>query len=230
LLLANVKAQSSADDSMSLAKSVHNALTLYEQSAGDQSRLYNGTEYTGYPFSFTEGSPFFQRGQAQKSSIIYDQVEFRNIGLMYDDLSDRVIMQDENHRIQLSNDRISRFTIGNLEFIRFVRDSLNTTMPESGFYNILYEGKLVVWKKEIKTIRQIYSYSETTRSIDSKTNYYFKKNDRWFRITSQKELLKVFPDRKNDIHHYIKSNKLSYKKDADNLLIKVAVFYDQQTK
>jgi hypothetical protein len=230
LRFVDADAQASADDSMSLAKSVNNALALYEQSAGDQSRLYNGTEYTSYPFSFTEGSPFFLSGQTQKGTVLYDQVEYRDIGLIYDDLTDRVIMQNENHRIQLSNERISGFTISDYSFIHIVRDSLNTTMPASGFYNILYQGKLTVLKKEIKTIRQIYSYSETTRTIDSKTNYYFKENNQWSRITSQKELLNFFPNMKKEIQHFIKSNKLSFKKDTDNLLIKVAVFYDQQTK
>jgi hypothetical protein len=222
-------AQSSMQDSLTRATTVNNALALYDQSTGDQSRLYNGTEYTGYPFNFTEGSPFFQTSQPQPGSIVYDQVEYREIGLIYDNLSDRVIMQDENHRIQLSNEKISRFKIDDNSFIRIVSDSLNRTMPESGFYNILYEGRLTVLKKEIKTIRQIYSYSETSRTIDSKSNYYFRRNNQWIRITSLKELLNFFPDRKKEIQHIIKSNKLNFKKDTDNLLIKVAAWYDQQT-
>jgi hypothetical protein len=142
-----------------------------------------------------------------------------------------VILQDENHRIQLSNERISRFTIGNNQFTRFVNDSLGPSEPETGFYNILYEGQLSVLKKELKTIRQIYSYSqEATRMIDVKSNYYFRKNNQYTRIDNQKELLNFFPERKKEIQHYIKTNKLSFKKDPDNLLVKVAVYYDQQTK
>jgi len=226
-----VIAQSSSDDSLSLVKSINNALTIYYQSAGDQSRLYNGTEYTGYPFSFVEGSPFFLTSQPQRGSIIYDGVEYRDIDLQYDELSGLVILHDENHRIQLSNDRISRFTIGNYPFIRIVNDSLNPAIPATGFYNILYEGNLTVLKKEIKSIRQIYSYSqEITRVIDVKMNYYFRKNNEYTVIKSQKELLNFFGDRKKDIQQYIKNNKLSFKKDPDNLLVKVAVYYDQQTK
>ena len=37
-------------------------------------------------------------------------------------------------------------------------------------------------------------------------------------------------DRKKDLQHYIKMNKLSFKKDPDNFLVKVAVYFDQQTK
>ena len=226
-----VLAQSSPDDSLSFAKTINNALVLYYQSAGDQSRLYNGTEYTGYPYNFVEGSPFFLSPQEQRGSIVYDNVEYTDVNLIYDNMMDVVLLKDENHRIQLSNERISRFTIGNYLFVRIVNDSLSTGFPETGFYNILHEGNLSVLKKEIKTIRQIYSYSqEITRVIDVKSNYYFRKNNQYTRINSQKELLNFFGDQKKEIQHYIKSNKLSFKKDPDNLLLQVAVYYDQQTK
>jgi hypothetical protein len=231
LPVMQIFAQSSANDSISLAKTINNALAVYYKSAGDQSRLYNGTEYTGYPFTFVEGSPFFLSSQEQSGSVVYDNVEFKYVDLQYDEMMGVVIMQDENHRIQLSNDRISSFTIGNYHFIRIVRDSLSQTVPETGFYNILYEGNLSVLKKEIKSIRQIYSYSqEITRVIDLKTNYYFKKNNDYIQINTQKELLNFFSDRKKEIQHYIKINKLNFKKDPDNLLVKLAVYYDQQTK
>ena len=89
LPLIRLNAQSSPEDSLSLTKTINNALAIYYQSAGDQSRLYNGTEYTGYPFWFVEGSPFFLTDQPQRGSIIYDEVEYRDVDLQYDELSGR---------------------------------------------------------------------------------------------------------------------------------------------
>ena len=226
-----VFAQLSQDDSLSLAKTINNAQSLYFQSAGDQSRLYNGTEYAGYPFRFNEGSPFFLTNQGQRGSIIYDNIKYDGVYLSYDEMTGVVIFNDENHRIQLSNERISGFTIWNYRFIRIIRDSLSPAEPETGFYNILYEGKLSVLKKEIKTTRLIYSYSqEMIRVIDVETIYYFRKNNSYYPIRNQKELLNYFPDRKKEIQHFIRINKLSFKKDPDNLLTQVAVYSDQQTK
>jgi hypothetical protein len=224
-------AQQALGDSLVFAKSLTNALEHYYESAGDQSRLYNGTEYTGYPFSFVEGSPYFLTSQEQIGFIVYDNVEYTDVNLTYDEMMGVVILKDENHRIQLSNERISRFAIGAYPFVRLVNGGNANVAPETGFYEILYVGRLSVFKKEIKTIRQIYSYSqETTRVIDTRTIYYFRKNNQYTRIESQKELLNFFSDRKKEIQHFIKSNKLSFKKDTDNLLIKVAVYYDQQIK
>ena len=228
---AGVFSQLTSNDSIAFTKSVNNALALYYQSAGDQSRLYNGTEYTGYPFSFAEGSPYFLSPGEQEGSIVYDDVKYEPVKLIYDEMMGVVILKDENHRIQLSSERISRFMVGDHRFIRIALNGTGKLSPETGFYEILYEGKFSVFKKDLKTIRQVYSYSqESTRIIDEKIIYWFRKNNGYTRIEDQKEMLNFFGDRKKEIQHFIKSNKLSFKKDADNLLIKVAVYYDQQIK
>jgi hypothetical protein len=231
LPVVQIFAQSSAEDSIFYTKTLNNALDIYYRSAGDQSRLYNGTEYTGYPYVFAEGHPFFLTSKNQIGSIVYDKVEYQGVDLLYDEMMGAVIFQDERHRIQLSSDRISGFTIGDNKFIRIVHDSLLNNAPETGFYNILYEGNLGVLKKEIKTSRIVNSFSqELTRVVDVKTNYYLKNNNQYVQISTQNELLNFLSPRKKEIQHYIKTNKLSFKKDTDNLLAKVAAFYDLQTK
>ncbi len=195
LPVVRIFAQSSVEDSISFTKTLNNALAIYYRSAGDQSRLYNGLPYTGYPFVFAEGYPFFLTDKEQRGSITYDNVEYQGVDLLYDELKGVVIIKDENHRIQLLNERISGFTIGDYKFIRIVPDSLSNNAPAAGFYNVLYEGNLTVLKKETKTIREIFSYSsaERIRVIDLQTNYYFKNNNEYSQINNQKELLNFFP-------------------------------------
>jgi hypothetical protein len=231
LLVARLFSQSSAEDSISFEKTENNALAIYYQSSGDQSGLYNGVHYTGYSFTFAEGHPFFLTDKEQKGSIRYDHVEYQGVDLQYDELKGVIIYKDENHRIQLLNERISGFTIGNYKFIRMVPDSLSQNAPAAGFYNVLYEGKTGVLKKETKAIREIFSYSsgERTRVIDKQTIYYILENNEYGPVYNQKDLLNYFSQRKKDIQHYIKANKLDFKKDPDNLLVKVAAYYDQQT-
>jgi hypothetical protein len=223
-------AQSSTEDSTSFSKARNNATALYYQSSGDQSRLYNGTYYAGYPFVFAEGNPFFLTDKEQQGSVVYDNILYQDINLLYDELTGVLIMQDENHRIQLLNDRISGFTILNYRFTHIINDNHDNS-PATGFYNILYEGSLGILKKEIKTIREISTYSEgKMRMIDMKTNYYIRKNNDYFIIKDKKDLLNFFGERKKEIQHFIKAGKLNFKKDPDILLAKVASYYDQLIK
>jgi hypothetical protein len=183
----------------------------------------------GYPTRFAEGSPFFLSDKKQPGSVVYDRVSYRGVNLLFDELRGAVIFQDESHQIQLSGDRISRFAIGDHTFIRIFHDSLGTASPETGFYQVLYEGKLRVLKKEIKTVRETNSFGqEIIHVIDTKTNYYLQHDSKYTQINSQKELLDFYSRQKKEVLHFIKKNKLNFKKDPDDLLIQVAAYYEHQ--
>ena len=225
-------AQTTPEDSAFFARKINNTVSLYYQSLLDQSQLYNGKKYAGYPFTFSEGTPFFLSDKLQQGSIKYNGLIFENINLMYDELSNAIIMQDENHRIQLLNEKISWFTIAGFRFICFINDGKNNAAPETGFYNVLYEGNISVLKKETKKIREILAFSgdDKTHVIDTKANYYFKKNNEFTAINNQNELIDFFSDRKKEVKHFIKTSKLNFKKDPDNELAKVAAYFEKSTK
>ena len=225
-------AQLSSDDSVFYQKAINNAIAVYHQSIGDQSGLYNGIQYIGYPFTFKEGHPFFYTPDLSAGSVTYDGVYYANVLLRYDEIAEVVIIQDSIHRLQLHSSRISRFTVANNTFIRIVKDSLGANLEKTGFYNLLYEGNTSVLKKEIKRIRE--EVQNTTdgvqRFIDEKKYYYIKKPNGYFTVNRKKDVFKILKDHKKEIQQYIKANDLSFKHDKDNLLIKVSAYYDQLTK
>ncbi len=232
LAAINVTAQKNVSDSTILKNNFSNSISIYYQSLGDQSRLYNGTKYAGYPYKFSEGIPFFLSDKLQEGAVAYDDVEFQNIHLQYDELSGAVIMHDENHTIQLLNEKIAWFIIAGFKFINVNNIGQNNTSLASGFYNILYDGNVSALKKETKKIREILAFSgeEKTYVIDTKINYYLKKNNEYVAINNQKELVDFFHDKKKEMQRFIKTNKLNFKKDPDNTLAKVAEFFDATTK
>jgi len=232
-LFANkITAQLSADDSSFYQKAVNNAVTLYYRSLGDQSGLYNGSQYAGYLFTFKEGHPFFYTDISSSGSIVYDNVFYPDVHLLYDEVAEVIIFQDTTHRIQLLTDRISRFSILGNNFIRLVKDSLSHSIVNTGFYNLLYEGNVSVLKKEVKTLHEdIRSNSEgLLRYIETKQYYYFKKNNEYYPVNGKNDVLDIYKDRKKEIQQYIKSNKLNFRNDRDNALTKVTAYYDQLTK
>lgn len=230
---ATVKAQLSADDSVFLQKAVAHAVSLYRQSTGDQSGLYNGSQYAGYPFNFKDGGhPYFITDAAVAGSIVYDNTFYPGARLLFNEISDLLVFEDSTHRIQLISERVAAFSIGSNRFMRIVRDSLSSPLTATGFYNVLYEGRVTVLKKEVKSIREeLRSVDDgVIRSIDKKLFYYIKKDSVYFPVGTKNTLLRIYKDKKKEIQQYIKANDLSFKKDRDNLLIKTGAYYDQLTK
>jgi hypothetical protein len=231
---SGVMAQLSPDDSMFYQKAINNTVALYYQSAGDQSGLYNGSQYAGYPFTFKdEAHPFFRTNLFSTGFVVYDNILHTEAQLLYDEAGDVLIFRDTAHRLQLISDRISGFTILDNNFIRIEKDSITGNIINTGFYNLLYEGAdIQVLKKEIKNIREDIrnNYDGVIRYIEVKRYYYIKKSNTFYTVKNKKMVMEIFKDRKKEIQQYIKVNRLSFKNDRDNMLIRATAYYEQITE
>jgi hypothetical protein len=224
-------AQSASEDSSLYRSALAHTLDTYYSQVGDQSAIYNGRLYSGYGFSFKAGIPYFLSGEFRNESLFYDGIQFENIPLLYDNLSEVLITRDRGYWVQLVNERIGSFTIAGHRFIRIVTDSLNRSLSGTGFYEILYQGHTIVLKKTVKKIREELSSSEgILRFIDSTEHYYIKMGNAYFTVSSRRAMLDIFSDRKSQIRQFIKKNKLKYRKDKENTMVKVTGYYDQITK
>lgn len=232
ILTLPAAAQFSDPDTLFYHKAINNAVSLYRQAAGDQSGLYNGSQYPGYPFEFRDGGhPYFVK-EVKAGSIVYDRQFYPQTKLLFDELAEQVVFEDSTHRIQLLRERISQFTIGNASFVRIEKDSLSTVLIKTGFYEVLYGGTVAVLKKEVKKLREEIRFVDEgiLRFIDTKQYYYIRKGGVYYSVGSKNAVLSVYRDRRKELQQYIKANKLNFKKDRDNMLAKLSAYYDQLTK
>ncbi len=205
-----------------------NTKQYYFNNIGDQSKLLNGTKYLGYPNYFKEGHPFFISDALQKGQLVYDNVKFDQVQFQYDLVQDAIIFQDSTHRIQLINEKVERFTILDQTFVRLEKDSQNTVLQNSGFYNLLHDGKVKFIAKYIKTKKEaIVNTNELLGHFEPSSFYYIKKDNQYYSITGKKDLLNLFRDKKGKITSYVKSLGFKYRKDPENYILKVASYYDQ---
>jgi len=222
-----ISAQQSNPDNVFYQNAVNNAIKRYHQSTGDQSGIYNGSQYGGYNFTFKEGHPYFNIDQFVRGSIVYDGVRYDSVMLLYDEIREVIVMQNVVIRVQLITDKISAFEIANDQFIRIVKDSTSPELIATGFYHILYEGNITLLKKEVKTIReQISNTDGLQRFADKKIHYYIKDADKYHVIKSKKDMLAFFSSHKKQVQQFIKDNHLNFRKDRDNTLMKVTAYYD----
>ena len=223
-----LKAQSNKSDSVFYQASINNALTSYQHFALDQSRLNNGRKYKPYSFSFVNGTPFFQTDQFGEGAIIYEGGYYNNVKLLYDQVQDMVILLAEV-AIELITERIEQFSISGHLFVKLAKDSLNNQIT-AGFYEQLYKGNIEIYKKERKIIKENLSTTEGVRGeIEKKVFYYLKKDGIFYLIKKKRHVYEILKDKENEIQKFTKSNDLNFKTDPDNLLAKIAAYYDQLT-
>jgi len=231
-ITTHVSGQSIQEDSILNQAALEHTLSVYYNQLGDQSPIYNGSLYRGYDVNFQGGSPYFLGGKATPGgSVVYDSMLFTNVRLIYDDLAQILVVEDEGFKLRLVNERVSAFTIGGHHFVRIFPASGYQGLPDSGYFELSYPGTTSVLKWTKKKFREDISVSEgLTRFVDKSESYYIYAGRRWLYIKSRKDLLQILGDHRKEIQRFMKKNNLNYKKDKDNTIVQVAGYYDQLAK
>jgi hypothetical protein len=228
-----VNAQTAHEDSIFYQTAITNTISIYKKQLGDQSPFYNGSRYSPTGFIFRTGSPYFISDSFNLGSVVYDDILFDSVNLLYEDMREILVSRNNNnYLLELINQRVSSFSISGHSFVRLIADSLHPGIPKTGYYEILYPGRSQLLKKIFKNIVEEPSVYENTiiRHIEETDGYYIRKGASYQHVKSKSDLLMLMHDHQKEIQKYIKRTKLNFRKNRENLLILAAGYYDQIAK
>jgi hypothetical protein len=220
------KAQVASIDSLNSNQALVKAIANYDQVTREAGSIYNGTEYKLYELSI-KGNAYFLEYAWRKGTLLYDHLNYYGVYLLYDTFKDVVVPQPQSDSFlfRLINEKVGAFSIGTHNFKRVVADTTNNSL-ETGYYEILYNGKSEVLAKRKKTIQ--YS-SSTEQYFDETSAYYLKQNNTWFKISSKGSELNLLKNKKNELQQYLKKGAVDFKHQKEQAFVQVASYYDQIT-
>ncbi len=226
LLTMSTQAQLLGQDSLTNRLAFDQAVRQYHEYLTPEAGLYRGGEYARYAFTFKEGHPFFEQDHMRRGAVLYKGILYNDVPLIYDLVQESLVTNDvyNTYLIALINEELDSFTIENNIFIH-LRDSRDPTQPRAGFYQQLYKGHTCLMKKERKTIREEIS-NTVERYIDYSVSYYLKKEDTWYPVNNRKSLFHALRDNGPELKKFMRKNKLRLREDKENVLLKVAAWYD----
>jgi hypothetical protein len=222
-----------SSDVLDVRAAYDTALSIYHSYLTPESALFRGDEYATYDFRLREGNPYFGDKRRHPGTVVYDSVMYNHVLLLYDEVKDLVILFDFTNlfKITLFPELIDRFTIEDHHFIR-LKDSLNPNQPRNGFYEVMYQGRMTLLKKEKKTVQEDLNAGTVAEYYiqGADTSYYLKKNNVYYPVKNTKSLLHALKDRSKDVKRFIRSNHLSMRRDREHTLLKVAAWYDSSSQ
>lgn len=221
------KAQAANTDSTYNDQSVRSAIDYYMTGMGKRMNLYSGSEYIFHSNGIS-GHPFFESDHLIRSEIEYDGIVYYGIPLSYDLVQDRIFTTDSsmNFNIQLFNDRVTYFFMSGHHFVRVMQDSGKSSITGSGFYDLLYEGKIDVYAKRTKAAERGFKNEDPMRFV-SYTDYFVMKNGELIKVDSKGSLFGAFRDQKDLVKKYYRKTDLNFKKDPENAIVKTTAYYAQ---
>ncbi len=223
----HVTAQDAEDTA--LHENALNAIGVYYQNLGEESPLYNGSEYIEYAYTLQEGHPFFQVVNFINGNVNLDGMLFHDVPMLYDIVKDQLIIQDfqKVYKINLPADRIREFFLLGHLFVRLTHDS--SDQVKTGFYDQLYKGKIALFAKREKKVLEKYSNVEISKVVSSQNIYYIKKEGVYYTIKNKSSLLAVLKSKKKEVQQYLKTNNIKFKSEPERAMIMAVKYYDQLT-
>jgi len=225
-------AQLMSTDSSSQQPAFNNAVSLLSASLGEQAPLYNGPEYYFYDHTIKGTAYFMDVNTFTPGSVFYDGHLFSNVQMLYDLYTDDVAVLLYNHfqKISLLKSKVKSFDFLGHHFVNINTDTIsNKSDIKSGYYDELYSGKEDIIVKRTKSIQTTSSLVGLEKYFSPAIDYYIIKNKVYYSFSSQGQLLDILKERKKDIQQYIKANKIKFRDDREQAMVKIVSYYDHIT-
>jgi len=189
--------------------------------------LYNGRAWRNLYYR-VKGDQFLFTPAFMNGSVTIEGRTFDNLLLTYDIFNDELIINTElGILIQLNKEMIDFFSLEfnnkNYKFRRLDADSVNSL---SGYVNVLYEDGLSLYVKFRKEILLL-AVDNKFDLFNESSKVYMKKDGVIYRIGSKGEFLNLLKDHKQEIHKFLKSNKIHLSKSNPESMAQVLGFYEK---
>lgn len=226
LLLAATSAysQQGPEDTAFIQSALDSSVAIYEKSIGLQHQYLNGSAYVEPPRT-GEQHPFFLSDDWTLGPITFDGQQYNNVPMLYDLTIDQVVSESAGANPQLlQKAKLQKFTLSGHQFIKIDGEA---SLPESGFYHVLYEGP-----SQVICRRRKFKYDRPDSSIkleiifEEKNRFFILKDSDYLPVRSRRSVLKVLSDQKAQIRTFVRKNQIRFKKNLDVSLPVVARFYD----
>ena len=215
----------SLDTTVSALSRVPDSISnIYSSNQDESLPVYSGRLY--YPVMRIEDHPFAYTDEWQKGTIWYDGVTYHDITYKYDTyMQELIVVTPRSIPVRVVSERVQRFDFGPQSFIRHNPDK--DQVLKTGFYQQLETGVVSIFVHRHKIIQEKIVQNTLERKFISLDSYYALKDGRYHPINNQKSLLNLMSDNKQAVTRNLKQQRLKYKHDPENYILKATQFYNQ---
>jgi hypothetical protein len=179
-----------------------------------------------------KGSRYLTVGWAKGMVKMASGQIHKDMDLRYNQLDDELTFKNTDGSELSFQEPVAEFNITTVaDDKKTTRLFRNNFVPIKGttnlaFYEILYDGKIKLVKKNFKYIEsyQPYITEAVVKTVMDKNKYYAVIDNKLTEFKNNKKSLEVFGSKADKIQEYISTNKLDLKLEAD--LIKVFAYND----
>ena len=200
----------------------------YLKTANQSATLYYGVEYESY--TQAKNNPYLTKSPCTRASLSYRNVVYTEVCLRLDLWKDELtVLSPDSRYFVLFPEDVEYAEMFNKHVFYHKTDSFLNS-PSTGYYFLLYDNNCRVLEKKYATLIQRDKTVRTEWTIidfDIKTHYYLLKDNVYHLIKNKNDLLNALSPYKKELKQFISSNRLSFRKNAAELLIQTTGEYEK---
>jgi hypothetical protein len=225
-------ARSQVSDSAFVARVSANITNYFISSLAKGAPVYSGKVHYPHPKFIEGGHAFFLSSEYQTGTVTYEGYVYWNIVLMYDIIRDELLLQhfDKVTSIVLDPEKVDAFSFLGHNYIDIKEAEAKENNLSTGYYDVLYQGKVTLLAKRYKTVTENLSQAGIERSVKQYNRYYLLKDSVYTLLKNKKSLIKLLKSTQSQNQQYIKSNQLNFRKDEENAILSLVRYHDSITK
>lgn len=219
-------AVSQITDSLYLAQSKAKVLSLYERKMEEVKHFYNGAEYVEY-VPISDEHPYFETDDWAYSDLKYDNEWFKNVPLLLDLLKGKVIAFNYHtgFTMQLVDEFVEEFVMHGRRFAG-IKYLTNRPVDRNEFYEVIYDGTTKVLVHHKKEFSRELEVSQEFRSFLQSDRLFILSNEQLFEITSKRDVLNPFSNKKREIKEFMRSGVSMKKNKRELSVVRIAEYFD----
>lgn len=222
----------SDDKNYSDQNALNAAKAVYFNSLAEQSGIYRGVGYTGFPYRLNNGHQYFETQVPVIGSVYYDGILYQGIPMWYDLVKNQVVVQytDGVSEIKLHNELIDYFSIYDHHFVHLGRDQTGNNVLSEGFYDLVYVGKTqVLVKRSKETLKEVGTGISMT-VLKQKNELFLVKDGKYLPVKSQSSVLNALGSKQKEIQEFLRKSNVKFRADPENAIIRMVRYYDLLTE
>ncbi len=237
LVVINVKflVAQKVKDIISREQSKLYAINQFKQTINENALIYSGHEFVENVSlesmnQLIIGTPFFLVDSLVNGVINYDEIEY-HLPVKFHIIEQKLILNHPayNIYIELYNERIRQFSIGQHFFYKTPLGLSNLLKLDQVYAERLIDGKLQLWVMHDKKLKPTKKAEDQTLAYIIYDQYAVFKNGKWSKIKSKDDILDICFDKKNKVKEYINNRGQNFKTNFENSVIEVLKYYNSIT-
>ena len=195
------------------------AISSYTNIAESHALLYQGIEQIKYPLHYLN-DPYFTSSEYVPGEIWYKGVFYPEVMIRFDMYRNELIVRSPEppYNIVINPEIFDSAHISGFRIV-FLPQAIKLNTSGGAYCVLAYSGNVKLYMQPEAILRKFTEDRAIKFKFERINNYHIEKAGVLYPVNNLRSLLKIFPDKKQQINAFVKARKLNFRRNPSETMV-----------